>query len=471
VNESRFQSNSFGAAASVLTGRIRAAAGAALAERGSLRAAAARATLASLAGDGASQALRFASNLILTRLLFPEAFGLMALVNVALQGLEMFSDFGIKPSVIQHRKGNQQTFLNTAWTIQVVRGFGLFGALALLTYPLAWLYAKNDPLAWSLLWLLPVAGVGTIFAGFKSTRLFTLNRDLQLGRLMAINLGSQAIGIAVMIVWALLAPTVWALVGGSLVGAASKTVMSHALVPGPANRLEWNSEVARELFRFGKWIFASTLFAFVAGRGDRLILGGMLSAGQLGVYSIAVSFAQIARKVIGQHSQRVTFPVYAKLIRKGDADRLIRAARRVKIAILTAALPPICALAIVGPWLIEFLYDDRYADAGWMLRILAVGMVPMAISATSSPVLLASGDSFRNFLVAGTRAASLLVGMAIGGWLFGEVGLVIGVASARFLSYPVLAASVRRYGLWMPGIDLVAALLSGAVIAAGLLWL
>jgi O-antigen/teichoic acid export membrane protein len=70
----------------------------------------------------AAQAARLAANLILARLLFPEAFGVMALVTVFLVGLAMFSDVGIGPAISQSERGDDPAFLNTAWTINVVRG-------------------------------------------------------------------------------------------------------------------------------------------------------------------------------------------------------------------------------------------------------------------------------------------------------------------------------------------------------------
>jgi hypothetical protein len=61
-------------------------------------------------------------DLILTRLLFPEAFGLMALVQVFMGGLQMFSDLGVNMSIIQSKRGEDPDFLNTAWTFQILRG-------------------------------------------------------------------------------------------------------------------------------------------------------------------------------------------------------------------------------------------------------------------------------------------------------------------------------------------------------------
>src|SRR5690606_21477674 len=79
-----------------------------------------RASVWSVATYGGVQALRFVGNVVLWRLLFEEAFGIMALVNALLMALQMFSDIGIGPSIVQNQRGAEASFLNTAWTLQVV---------------------------------------------------------------------------------------------------------------------------------------------------------------------------------------------------------------------------------------------------------------------------------------------------------------------------------------------------------------
>src|SRR6056297_1388295 len=74
---------------------------------------------------GGQNFLRLASNLVLTRLLFPEAFGIMAIVQVVLGGVAMFSDIGIRASIVQNPRGDEPDFLNTAWTVQIIRGIFL----------------------------------------------------------------------------------------------------------------------------------------------------------------------------------------------------------------------------------------------------------------------------------------------------------------------------------------------------------
>ena len=92
-----------------------------------------------MGGYGASNALRLVGNVLLARLLFPEAFGLMAMVHVFIQGLWLFTDIGVGPAIVQDPRGDDQVFLDTAWTVQCVRGT----LLCLTSFVIAW--PPRDP--------------------------------------------------------------------------------------------------------------------------------------------------------------------------------------------------------------------------------------------------------------------------------------------------------------------------------------
>jgi O-antigen/teichoic acid export membrane protein len=175
-----------------------------------------------IASYGLSQVLRLGSNLILTRLLVPEMFGLMSLVYVFITALHLFSDLGIGTSLIQNKRGEEPDFLNTAWTLQVCRGVILWFCTLLLTAPIAHLYQQPQ-----FLWLIPVVGLGTVISGFNSTSVFTLNRNMAFGQLAIFELSGQSIGIVVMIVWAWLSPTIWAILMGSFASQILELVWTH----------------------------------------------------------------------------------------------------------------------------------------------------------------------------------------------------------------------------------------------------
>ena len=87
-----------------------------------MKARALRGSLLTSISFGSENILRLVSNLVLTRILFPEAFGLMVLVQMVFAGASMLSDVGIKSAIVQDKRGDDPVFLNTAWAVQILRG-------------------------------------------------------------------------------------------------------------------------------------------------------------------------------------------------------------------------------------------------------------------------------------------------------------------------------------------------------------
>src|SRR5262245_20535951 len=88
----------------------------------SLKSFALRGTVITVLGFGATLVLRLGSNLALTRLLSPQAMGIGALITTVLLGLWLMTTFGADLSVIQNERGEDKAFLNTAWTMESMRG-------------------------------------------------------------------------------------------------------------------------------------------------------------------------------------------------------------------------------------------------------------------------------------------------------------------------------------------------------------
>jgi len=268
----------------------------------SLKQLAIRASMWTVIGFGVSQLLRLGGNLALTRLLSPGVFGVMALVNAVLQGLQMFSDFGTRQSVIQHRRGDDPDFVNTAWTFQAVRGGALWLTACALAAPLSLVYPGTG-----IGWLLPAAGLTAAIAGLASTKEVTLNRHLNIGRVSMVEIVAQCLGLAVMIVWAWRAPSVWALIGGAIVGVGVRTALTHVVLPGPWNRFCW--EVAapgqrhRIPFRAGRQAVAREDHVFDRTRRVfRCVLsGGIRVAGRepIDARSVVPGFQQAGSRSTG----------------------------------------------------------------------------------------------------------------------------------------------------------------------------
>ncbi|WP_246026712.1 oligosaccharide flippase family protein [Paracoccus luteus] len=266
---------------------------------------AARGSAWTIVGVFGGQGIRLASNLVLTRLLFPEVFGVMALIMVMIQGLNNFSDVGITPAVLQSRRGDDPDFLNTAFTLQAIRGVALWLACCALAWPAAQFYQVPE-----LALYLPVAGFTSVIWGLQTTKIEEANRHLQLGRLTRIEMLCQLVTTLVTVALAAVMQSAWALVIALVLGAVIKIVAADLMLPGNRNRFHWDPSAAREMIGFGKWIFPSTIVGFGLAQGDKAILGKYLSLTGLGIYNIAFFLASFALQMGMTVIWRVMIPIY-----------------------------------------------------------------------------------------------------------------------------------------------------------------
>jgi O-antigen/teichoic acid export membrane protein len=71
---------------------------------------------------GAGRVVRLAGSITLARLLSPELFGIIAIVNSIRTGIDLISDVGVAQSIIQNKNGENPEFYNSGWTLKAVRG-------------------------------------------------------------------------------------------------------------------------------------------------------------------------------------------------------------------------------------------------------------------------------------------------------------------------------------------------------------
>lgn len=405
-----------------------------------------------IGGYGAQQVLRMGSSIILTRLLFPEAYGIMAIANVFMIGLQMFSDVGLRQSIIQNPRGKEPEFLNTVWTMQIVRGFVLWLVSCIIAYPLSRFY--GEPVLFPVLCVL---GFSAAVRGFQSTVYMTANRDLRLGKITLLELVTQGIGIVVIIIWATIHPSVWALAGGGAVSAVLAVILGFAVLSGHSHRLRWERDAAGDLFRFGRWIFLATILNYLTNFGDRLVLGKFMSTADFGVYSLAITWTGLIRHLNNRLGDRVLVPIYAAK-RNATPEEMRPKIYKMRLAKAGLSLPASAFLIIFGQIMISFMYDSRYHDAGWMLQTLAVGIGFHAVM-NIGDFMLSRGRSGLFLIVVALDTATALLCMTIGGVIAGPTGIVFGVAAAPVVKHLYMIQIYRRYGYWLWKMDLAFAVL------------
>ncbi len=431
---------------------------------GSLSARVIRSSMLTVGGFGFSQLVRLASNLILTRLLFPEAFGLMALVQVFLMGLGQLSDVGVTPAILQSRRGDERAFLDTAWTIQVIRGALLWLLACGAALPLAWVY--DEPL---LSQLLPVSALTLLISGFRPTRMVTANRHLLMGRVTLVDMSVQVIGVGLAVLLAWVTGSVWALAVSGVIGALAEVLIAWIVLPGARDRLRWERRAAQELIGFGKWVFLATVCGFVFTQADKVLIGKWVPLDVFGAYNIGFFLAAFPMMLGGMVTTKILIPIYRETPPTESRANFVKL-RRMRFAVTSLLMVLIACFASAGAWLVDLLYDPRYALAGGVVVVLACAQMPMLIVQTYDQAALAAGDSRRFFVLAAIRAVLMVACVITGLETAGLFGALIGQGAAYLLAYPAVVWLARRMGAWDPLHDLVFAL-AGLAAAAAAIWL
>jgi len=422
--------------------------------------AAAPATLKQRAGSAAlwigvgftlTQAIRLGSSIVLTRLLSPDMYGLVAMGTVIISAVWMMSDFGFSLSVIRNRHGDEPVFLNTIWTLQLIRGLVLcvlmiLAALALLAAS-AWAPgilggSYGDPRLPAVVLIMALV---PITSGLESTNLPRAQRALAMGQVVRNEVLVQISVTTLLIVVALQWPSYWVLPLGWLLYSAGTTALSHWTLPGPPNRLGWNREVASEAWQFSKWILISSLLTFLFREGDRILLGGLVSTAELGIYAVGALLVNTSREVIYKLGAFVGMPALAEVMRE-QPERLKETFRRCRW--------PIDAICVAGAGfffaaaerIIDIIYDGRYSAAGHTMAVLALGLIAHRYTIVDQ-YLIATGETRQLFKRGVIQNITLYTVVPLAFWLWGMTGALAGIVLAQTAVTPFMLKVQHDRGL------------------------
>jgi O-antigen/teichoic acid export membrane protein len=326
------------------------------------------------------QVLRLAGNLVASRFLDPSMYGVMAIVFATTMILSLLSDVGIHQLVVRHPRGHEPRFLDTLWTVKILRGAALGVATALVGVALVWMGQRGMLPADSayaspvLPAVMGVMALEMLLIGAFSTKLDCAVRDLQMHRYAILQLVQQVVAVTVVIGLAWWTRSIWALVFGSMAGSLVQLIMSHRALPGHRHRLDWDREVLKELKSFGGWVLLSSAIGVLAMQADRLLLGGAADARFLGLYAMAINLSGALGMVFERLIGQVAFPSLAEVSRR-DPKALVDAYWKARWRADPVMLIASGSLFVLGPMVISVLYDDRYAQAGPILSLLALSLL------------------------------------------------------------------------------------------------
>jgi len=407
--------------------------------------------------------LQFAVGIVLARLLPPEDFGVVALALVTTGLASMISDMGLGLAVVQ-RRDLTELHLRAAFTASLLLGILIAATLVLLA-PLIGRLTRSGEVSR----VLQVLSLVFIATGASTVARAHLQRRLDFRTLFHVEVFSYVGGYALVAPLAALSGWgVWSLVSGSVVQGLLSSILSIAAARTsirPALALD----ALRDLMHFGAGVSAASVVSYLARNGDNLLVGRLLGAGTLGLYSRAFNLMMLPLNYVCSALPNVLLPAYAAI--QEDRQRVGRAfLMSVQLTSLTT-MPIMAGMIVAAPHMILGLYGDNWTGSVVPLQILCVVGLPRAVHPLAGAVIRSCGRVYTELWLQLGFAFLVLTGTALGArsGLIGVAALVSVAIVAMYgaMARLVLSITGATWGSFasaqMPGV-LVAGVTAGVAL-------
>ena len=407
--------------------------------------------------------LNFIKLLVLGRLLSPQDFGLLGIALLSMSIMDTFSQTGFHQALIQKRE-TIDDYLDSAWSFLVLRGVMIFTILYFSAPYIANFF--NAPKAKAILQIIAFA---PLLESMTNIGTIHFSKELEFNKQFQLQFSGTCVDFVVSITLAILYRNVWALAGGLVAGYFTRCIVSYCIhAYRPLFKIDFRQ--VKELLKFGRWIFGSTILAFLITQGDDIIVGKMLGVVSLGFYQMAYRLSNLSTTEITHVISQVSFPTYAKL--QGDAERLRNAYLRV-LQITTFFSFPIGVLIYVLSYDLTVIFlQTKWIPMVPALKILVIWGLDRSIGACTGPLFQALGKPALATMMQFIRLIILAILIFPMTSYFGIVGAAMAVTISGLCTRPVtdsLVIKLIKCSKWQFVQQLVFPLAGSLIMSASLI--
>lgn len=325
---------------------------------------------------------RFASSIVLARILFPADFGIMGVVTIVINFTKRMSSFGFNMVLVQKKEINDDHK-------NAVFYFNLFleGILAVVIIGLASYLADffNNQAVEKILYVMSSV---FILDALGSVPKALLQRKMKFKQFGIVQMANTVTGLVVPIALALLGFGVWSLVIGRILGSFFGVIIVFYYsrwIP----RLSFKYKALKEMFAFGFWVYANNLINYAQNNIDYFFIGKFLGASALGFYERAFNLMNLPRRQIAHIINSVLFSAYSRI--QDQNEKIIETLRRVQTSVAFIGYPLMIWLYFAAPSFITVLYGPKWTQTILPLQIMCISGLVNTLTMTFFPVILAKG--------------------------------------------------------------------------------
>lgn len=371
------------------------------------------------------------STTILARLLLPEDFGLVVYAMTFLAIVEMFFQFGFETVLIRDQDAGPDSY-NTAWTLEIIKGFSLAALLLGGAIPISLFF--NEPRVEAVLYFLAAV---PIMNGLKNIGVVDFQKKLEFNKEFNFNFSVRVIGVATTIALAFTLRSHWALVYGMLVNSALSMILSYFMCPyRPKLCLTEFSRV----FGFSKWLLAQNIAISLNTRLPIIIIGRFFDARIVAFYNIGFELSNLVSGEFAAPLRRALFPGVASIA--DDEKRMVQIVLTANGIIGLVGLPATIGIAVSAPILVPLLLGGNWDEVIPVIQALAVYGAAQVLYSNSHIIFFATNRPEFTAYASFGRLAIILPGLL---WLVPNHG-ALGAAWA--LSGANVIVTIAEYVLF-----------------------
>ncbi len=336
------------------------------------------------AGKIALQTVMFVISIFLARLLSPQDFGLLAMVNVVIAFSTTLIDMGLGVAIIQ-RKEVTDVHYGSVFFFNIFVGLLLMAMLYFSAPFIAKFYGNQDlvAIARAMSFLFLLSSIGNVLR-------IKLRKELEYGIPTKANILAAVVSGMVGIGMALSGSGVWSLVAHALLNPViSNAYLFYNVKWRPKLIYKW--EALKDLWNFGFKMFLSGLIDTFVTNADAVIIGKLFSPAVLGFYYRARSLNNYVVVYSSGSIMNVLFPTFSMI--QDDKERFMNAIAKGYHIINFLAFYLTGLFFLIGDALILSLFGEKWEPAIPYFRLIIVGAFGYPLSALLVNILKARGNS------------------------------------------------------------------------------
>lgn len=372
-----------------------------------------------------SQGISFIVTIILARLLLPEQFGLIAILNVFVNIGSILMDGGMGQSLIRTENPDIEDY-STVFYFNLIVSFIIYSVVYILSPFIAEFYNQPE-LEYITKWYC-IIFITNAFSSIHYTR---LTKNMEFKKELTITIPSLILSSTVGVLMAYNGFGIWSLVISSIL--QSTTVGFQLWFRSDWKPIfKFNKEKFYFHFKYGYKLTLSGILDAFFNNIYVLIIGKYFAANQVGFFNRADSLKQLPVNNISSVLNKITFPLFAKI--QDDNERLKEMNKKIMQMVLYFVAPTLLIMAALGEPLFRLLFTDKWLPAVPYFQILCWGGILYPIHAYNLNILKVKGRSdlflrleiFKKVIVIITIISSIS---------FGIIGLLYGTIITSIIAF------------------------------------